>query len=410
MNIAEYIVALRYLVSKRREKFISVTAIFSLIGIALGVAALIIVTSVMNGFRKEFSDKVINFNGNLTAYVMDMNLDIPDTVTTIEKIEGIEHAIPMIERHALISNDNQIRGMLVYGISKDDLHKYMILRDGICAGSLEKFNSENSAILGSALSQKLRMSVGGEICILAPELDDTGLGLFPVKKTFNLVAKFKSGMYEYDSNVAIIPIEIAQKLFNINASGILIYTKSNTDVGNIKKQISNLFGDKLHVTDWMKNNSAFMNAVKVERNVMFLILTLITLVASFNIISCMIMLVKDKSKDIAILKTLGFSNHAIMRIFFMIGSAIGVIGTTIGAIAGILFSENIESIRRCIESLLSTDLFSAEVYFLTQLPSAIDYLDVLYIVCIALFLSCLATIYPARKAGSLQPAEVLKYE
>lgn len=410
MNRIEAAIAWRYLRTRRREKFISVTAVFSFIGIALGVATLIIVTSVMNGFREEFSSKIVGFNGHLTAYIRNANLDVDDTVNKIESMSGVVSAIPVIERHALSSNGRQIRGAMVCGISKNDLKKYKLVSEGIVHGQLNEFGDE-SIIIGNSLADIFNSHQQSDVTILTPEMDETGLGMFPIKKTFKLVATFKSGMHEYDSSAAIIPLEMAQKLFNIEgASNILIFAKNDTNLRAIKDDIVKTFGANLHVVDWLQNNSAFMNAVKVERNVMFLILTLITLVASFNIISCMIMMVKDKERDIAILKTLGFTNSAIMRIFFMIGSAIGVLGTLLGAICGVLFSLNIDSIKRGLEYLLSINLFQAEVYFLTELPSVIHYSDVAVVVLCALFISCLATIYPSIKASKLSPAEVLKYE
>ena len=410
MILAELIVAWRYLRARRREKFISITAIFSFIGLALGVATLIIVTSVMNGFRDEFSSKIIGFNGHLTAYVNSDDVDIGQIVKEIESIKGVKSAIPVVERHALSSNGRQIRGSLICGISKENLAKYSLISNGVTSGNLANFNDENSVLLGSSLNNIFHTSIGSELTVLTPEFDETGLGMFPVKKTFNVIGTFKTGMHDYDSNAIVVPIKMAQALFNVNeASNILIFVNDPKNVQQIREEIADISED-LTVVDWMQNNSAFMNAVKVERNVMFLILTLITLVASFNIISSMIMLVKDKERDIAILKTLGFSNASITRIFFMIGSFIGVLGTLIGAIGGVAFAENIEHIRKWLEGYLNTNLFPGEVYFLTQLPSSIDYFDVAIIVIFALLISCLATIYPSKKAGKLAPAEVLKYE
>lgn len=409
MILPELIVAWRYLRARRREKFISVTAIFSFLGLALGVATLIIVTSVMNGFREEFSSKIMGFNGHLTAYVDDNEENIEQVVKQIEAIKGVKSAIPVIERHALSSNGRQIRGALVCGISKENLAKYKLVSDNITLGNIDKFNDENSVFVGSSLLNIFHISSGTDLTVLTPEFDETGLGMFPIKKTFNVVGAFKTGMHDYDSNAIVVPIKMAQALFNVaEASNILIFADDAKNIQQIKEDVSEI--NNLTVVDWMQNNSAFMNAVKVERNVMFLILTLITLVASFNIISSMIMLVKDKERDIAILKTLGFSSASITRIFFMIGSCIGVLGTLIGAIGGILFAENIDHIRKWLEGYLDTNLFAGEVYFLTNLPSSIDYFDVSIIVIFALIISGLATIYPSRKAGKLAPAEVLKYE
>ncbi len=411
MNIAEFIIAWRYLKTRRSEKFISITAVFSFIGVALGVATLIIVTSIMNGFQEEFSSKIVGFNGQLTCYVRDANLDIDLVVDDLEKINDIHTAIPVVERHALSSNGKQIRGTLICGISKKSLAKYKLISNNIVAGNISNFNDENTIIIGNSLADIYNSRISQELTVLTPEMEETGFGMFPLKKTLKLIGTFQSGMHEYDSNAAIIPIEIAKKLFNVNcATNILVFTNRGANIDEIRVEIQKRYNSSLKVVDWLQNNSAFMNAVKVEKNVMFLILTLITLVASFNIISCMIMLVKDKERDIAILKTLGFSNYSILRIFFMIGSAIGVMGTLLGAIGGITFAVNIESIRRCLERILSTNLFSGEVYFLTQLPCLIDYSVIFFICLFALLISCLAALYPAIKASKLAPAEVLKYE
>ena len=411
MSIAELIIAWRYLRTRRREKFISVTAVFSFIGIALGVATLIIVTSVMNGFQEEFTTKIVGFNGQLTAYVRDTSIDIDQVVSDLEKMDEVEKVIPVLERHALSSNGRQIRGALVCGISKQYLDKYNLITNNIILGDIKNFNDEDTVLIGSSLANIYNINIGDELSVLTPELEETGLGMFPIKKTFKISGIFKSGMHEYDSNAVIIPLEMAQKLFGTNGpSNLLIFTKKSATMKHISSTINSAYGFALKVVDCMQNNSAFMNAVKVEKNVMFLILTLITLVAGFNIISCMIMLVKDKERDIAILKTLGFSNRAILRIFFMIGSAIGGVGTIIGAIGGVTFATYIENIRRFLEHILSMNLFPGEVYFLTQLPSVIHYTDVGIVVFFALLITCLATLYPAIKASKLSPSEVLKYE
>lgn len=411
MNIAEFLIAWRYIRARRREKFISVTALFSFIGIVLGVATLIIVTSVMNGFHDEFSSAVAKFNGNLMVYLKGDEPFYRDIVAKIEAIDGVDAAIPVIERHALSSNGRQVRGTIVCGIDSKDLQKYKLIKSGISSCNISKFNDFDTAIVGEGLCNVYNIIVGNTLTIMTPELEETGIGAFPIKKTLSCVATFRSGMHEYDSNAVIIPLNTAQKLFSVSGvSNVMVFTAKDVNVAKVKKEVTAICGDTMRVVDWEQVNSSFMNAIRVERNVMSIILTLITLVASFSIISCMIMLVKDKERDIAILKTIGMSDNAILRIFFMIGSSIGIFGTLIGGICGVLFSVHIDAIKKILERLLAVDLFPAEVYFLTKLPSSVDYFDVLFILVFAVIISCLATLYPAIKASKLQPAEVLKYE
>ncbi|MDR2781623.1 MAG: lipoprotein-releasing ABC transporter permease subunit [Holosporaceae bacterium] len=411
MLSAEILLAWRYLKSKRKEKAISAIAGFSIIGIILGVATLIIVTSVMNGFRKEFTERVIGFNGHIVLHPVVLPTDYGGTSKKILSIKGVTRAVPVVERQALISSNRVVRGTLTYGISYKDLQKKEMIAQNIVSGDLENFNQENAIILGESLASRSNLRIGDEVIVIAPEMDETGFGFMPRKKTFRLVATFNSGMYEYDNSVSFISLNISQKLFKMQniITGISVFIDNPLIVSDIKQKIAEQFSDSYRITDWQSNNSSFMKAVEIERNVMFLILTLITLVASFNIISCMIMLVKDKEKDIAILRTIGLTRAAITRIFFMAGTSIGVFGTMIGALAGIAFAVNIKKLQEILEALLNTKVFSPEVYFLTHLPSLLNPIDVMITVAVSLSLSCLATIYPAKKASRLDPTEILRY-
>ncbi len=410
MISTEILLAWRYIKSKGREKAISAIAIFSLVGIALGVTTLIVVTSVMNGFRKEFTERVVGFNGHISIYPTQ-HVDINKTVDELLKIRGIRKVIPGMEKHTLISNGKSVRGSLSYGIRRKDLLKKSLIANNIVAGSLESFGDDDAIILGNSLASRLGLLLGDEVVLIIPEMEEIGVGFIPRKKTFKLVATFKSGMHEYDSSVAYISLKMAQKLFKMpsHIGGISIFTDNPLNIKEIKSSIKNKFQNEFTITDWQSNNSSFMRAVEIERNVMFLILTLITLVASFNIISCMIMLVKDKEKDIAILRTIGLSRYAVTRVFFMIGASIGVTGTFIGSVLGLSFSLNIKTIQQWLESILRMQVFSPEVYFLTHLPSLIRPIDVILTIGVSLLLSCIATLYPARKASKLNPTEILKY-
>lgn len=406
----ELLLAWRYIKSKGRERAISAIASFSLVGIALGVATLIVVTSVMNGFRKDFTERVIGFNGHISIYPTQ-EINIEKIIDELSKIKGVKKVVPGIEKHSLISNRKSVRGSLTYGIKKEDLQKKSLIADNIVSGSLESFRDDDSIVLGNSLASRAGLILGDEVVLIVPEMEETGFGFVPRKKTFRLVATFKSGMHEYDNSVAYIPLEMAQKLFRMpnRIGGISIFTDNPLNVKEIKSSITEKFQKLFVISDWQSSNSSFMRAVEIERNVMFLILTLITLVASFNIISCMIMLVKDKEKDIAILRTIGLSKSAITRVFFMIGASIGVTGTLVGSILGLSFSLNIKVIQQWLESVLHTQVFSPEVYFLTHLPSLIRPMDVIITVGVSLLLSCLATLYPARKASNLNPTEILRY-
>lgn len=411
MNATELILAWRYIKSKGREKAISAIATFSLVGIALGVATLIVVTSVMNGFRKEFTERVIGFNGHIALHPIGETIDIPKTIDELLKIKGITQAVPSVEKYALISNRRSVKGSLSCGISQHDLQEKSLISENIISGSLDAFCNEDCVVLGHSLAMRSGLSLGDDVILIVPEMEETGFGFVPRKKTFRLVATFKSGMHEYDNSVSYIPLETSQKLFKMKnqVSGISVFTDDPLNIEKIKKEIKEKFQNSFSITDWQSNNSSFMRAVEIERNVMFLILTLITLVASFNIISCMIMLVKDKEKDIAILRTIGLSKAAITRIFFIVGASIGTVGTLVGSILGLLFSMNIKNIQQWLETALQTQVFSPEVYFLTHLPSLIRPLDVCLTISVSLLLSCVATLYPARKASKLNPTEILRY-
>jgi lipoprotein-releasing system permease protein len=340
-----------------------------------------------------------------------LHRDYDEDSKKILHIKGVSQAVPIIERQALISVGKVVKGTLTCGISCSDLREKEIISHNIVSGSIDDFNQDNAIILGESLANKSGLTIGDEIVVISPEPDETGFGFMLRKKTFRLVAVFNSGMYEYDNSVSFIPLDISQKLFKTEneITGISIYADNPLEISKIKRKIASRFSESYNITDWQSNNSSFMKAVEIERNVMFLILTLITLVASFNIIACMIMLVKDKEKDIAILRTIGLTKAAITRIFFMAGTSIGVFGTLIGTLAGVVFSLNIHRIQEFLETLSDTTLFSPEVYFLTQLPSLLNPNDVMITAAVSLSLSCLATVYPAKKAGKLNPTETLRY-
>lgn len=411
----EFKIASRYLKSKRKEGFISVIAIFSFVGIMIGVATLIIVMSVMNGFRHELIDRMLGINSHLTIYSKNHVIkNYPELIDKISKIEGITYANPIIESQAMISGNNRNAGGLIRGIKTDDLKQKALINNNITAGDLTKISQKNSVIIGSILAQNLGLKVNDPIKIISAQTNDTMIGSIPRIKTYQVAGIFDSGMYEYDSTTIFMNFNMAQIHFKVNnsASAIEIFSSNPSEMGKIKRSLYGIIidSDDLYFTDWQQANASFIEALKVESTVMFLILTLIILVAVFNIISSMIMLVNDKNKNIALLRTLGMTKQSILKIFLICGSSIGVFGTLLGLLIGLVFSANINNIKLWLESITDSTLFNPAIYFLSTLPSKILLSDVLMITSMSLILSFLATIYPAYKASKANPAEILRYE
>jgi lipoprotein-releasing system permease protein len=404
----EWMMALRYLRARRQEGFISVIAWFSLLGIMLGVATLIIVMSVMNGFRQELLSRILGVNGHISQKLTNYN----GLVLRIKELDGVVKVTPMIEGQVMASANGEAKGAVVRGLRQIDVKSRRILADNIRQGSLDKFRGRNSVMLGSRMARNLRLTIGDKITLISPKGNVTAFGTVPRMKAYKVAAIFNVGMHEYDSSFIFMPLAAAQVYFKFpNAISYLdITVKEPSRAPEMAREIWNLLDNKGRVYDWQKTNSSFFNAIQVERNVMFLILTLIIVVAAFNIISSLIMLVKDKGRDIAILRTMGATRGMIMRVFLISGASIGVIGTLAGFTLGIAFAENIESIRQFLQGLTGTDLFAAEIYFLSQLPAVVDPTEVTTVVLMGLGLSLLATIYPSWRAAQLDPIEALRYE
>ncbi|MBX6321136.1 MAG: lipoprotein-releasing ABC transporter permease subunit [Rhodospirillaceae bacterium] len=409
----ERTVAMRYLRSRRAEGFISVIAGFSLAGIALGVATLIIVMSVMNGFRAQLQALILGFNGHLTVTSVQGPMTDFDSVTyrllDIPQITGIT---PMIEGQVMINAAGRASGAIVRGMRREDVLAHRILADHIVAGSLDQFEGTDVIMIGARMAENFGVRVGGEMTLIAPQGTVTMVGTVPRIKTFTVVAIFDVGMSEYDSNFIYMPLAAAQLFFKYPqaVSGLEIMIDDPDKAGALAYQVATKAGAEYRVTTWQQRNSSFFTAIRVERNVMFLILTLIILVAALNIVSGQIMLVKDKGRDIAILRTMGATRGMIMRIFLLSGASIGIVGTLAGLVIGVAFADNIESIRQWLQGLTGTNLFSPEIYFLSQLPAIIDPWDVVSVVVMSLSLSFLATLYPSWRAARLDPVEALRYE
>jgi len=411
----ERAVAGRYLRARRGERFVSVIAGFSLVGIALGVATLIIVMSVMNGFRIELMSRILGLNGHLGVYAQGVNLTGFDAdVARIKEIPGVVRAIPVVEGQVLLTGERGgAMGGLVRGMRQADIEALPAIGGNIVDGTLKNFTGDDAIAIGVGLARRFGLGVGGKLTLVSPEGQATAFGTVPRIRAYTVVAIFQVGMNEYDTSFVFLPLDAAQVYFKTPdaVTQIEVSVANPDNVPTINREIRRvLAGRPVRVVDWQQANNSLLNAVEVERNVMFLILTLIILVAAFNIVSSLIMMVKDKTKDIAVLRTIGAGRGAVMRIFLMCGAAVGVAGTILGSVVGIAFTLNIETIRRFLEDLSGTNLFNAEVYFLTQLPAVIDWNQVIQVIVMALVLSLLATLYPSWRAARTDPVEALRHE
>jgi lipoprotein-releasing system permease protein len=411
----ERAIAFRYLRARKGERFVSVIAIFSLVGIALGVATLIIVMSVMNGFRQELLGRILGLNGHLGVYGVERSLADYDAIAgRIRALPGVVSATPVVEGQVLLTSEQGgAAGGLARGVKPADLRARGLVAQNIVTGSLERFEGDDSIVIGTRLAQRLRITVGDKITLVSPQGRTTVFGTVPRVRAYTVVALFQVGMHEYDNSFVFLPMGAAQTFFQTgdNATQVEVFVQDPTAVRATTRAIRTALGaTPVRILDWQESNSSFFAAVQVERNVMFLILTLIILVAAFNIVSSLIMLVKDKGRDIAILRTMGATRGAILRIFLLCGASVGVAGTLIGFVIGILFCANIESIRQAIQALSGTELFSPEVYFLSKLPAVVDYREVAQVVGMGLGLSLLATIYPSWRAAKTDPVEALRNE
>ena len=409
----EWMLAGRYLRSRRRETFISVIAGFSFVGIMLGVATLIVVMAVMNGFRAQLLDKILGINGHMIIQPIDAPLnDFSAVADRLSALAGVASAVPLVEGQVLASGPGGSGGALVRGVRDQDLDKVPGLASNVRLGTLEGFGTSGGVALGVRLASTLGVTISDRVTLVSPNGTITPMGMTPRVKAYPVVAIFEIGMSEYDATFAFLPFAEAQTYFNLGdrASAIEIYLDDPDSVDRMRPEIENAAGRLILLSDWRQRNVTFFSALEVERNVMFLILTLIVLVAALNIISGLTMLVKDKGHDIAILRTMGATRGAIMRVFFVTGAAIGTFGTLAGLLLGTLIALNVEPIRQFISRLTNTDVFSAEFYFLSELPADIDPGETLSVVIMALVLSYLATLYPAWRAARLDPVVALRYE
>jgi lipoprotein-releasing system permease protein len=409
----EWMVAFRYLRARNAQRSISVIAGFSFLGIVLGVAALIVVMSVMNGFRYELMDKMIGLNGHMFLQGVETPLTDYDAVTQrVSQVPGVKLAMPLVEGQAFASSPYGSSGALVRGIRGEDLQRLPGVAGHITQGSLDGFDSGQGVAIGAKLADRLSLRVGDKVTVIAPHGAETPFGVTPRMKAYTVAAVFQIGMATFDNTFIFMPLAEAQTFFNYDgeANVIEVYVADPDDMDAMRRRIEPAQQRPMIDTDWRQLNKSFFDVLAVESNVMFAILTLIMLVAALNIISGLIMLVQDKARAIAVLRTMGATRAAIMRIFLITGATIGFVGTAVGLVLGLVVAHNVEPIRQGLSWLTGANLFPAEFYFLSQLPSRVETRDVIAVVAMALMLSLAATIYPSWRAAKLDPVEALRYE
>jgi lipoprotein-releasing system permease protein len=409
----EWLLAGRYLRARRKEGFISVIAGFSFLGIMLGVATLIIVMAVMNGFRKDLFAKILGLNGHVIVYkIGEPFTDYLDKAAKVAAVPGVTHAIPIVEGQVMVSSSAQALGGLVRGMAEADVKSLRLVADNIRAGTLDGFDNSQGIAIGMRLAKALYVNVGDTLTLVSPRGAATPFGMAPRSKPYMITAIFELGMSEYDKTMVFMPLKEAQRYFSkgdeVDVLEVVVDDPEKVD--DFSVAIKEAGGPSLNVTDWRQKNETFFTVLEVERNVMFIILSLIILVAALNIVSGMMMLVKDKGRDIAVLRTMGASKSAVMRVFLITGASIGVVGTIAGLILGIVFCWNIEGLRQFVTWVTGTPMFDPNIYYLTKLPAEINPVETAWIVVMAMSLSVLATLYPSWRASRLDPVEALRYE
>lgn len=412
-DAVERMVAMRYLRARRKEGFISVIAWISLIGIALGVATLIIVMAVMNGFRQELVSNILGVEGHVTVVATIAPFDnYDDLASRLGAIPGVESADPQIQADVMLTAGETATGGRIRGMSGDDLRARAQIADNIVRGSLADFGTNDGVAVGRGLAQKLRIRVGDRITVVSPNGTATVMGTVPRLKAYRVAAIFEVGNYMFDNSYMYVPLEAAQLFFRMpgRANAVELFIDNLDDLDKMTPAVRAEAGPGLRTQDWKNSYGSFFDVIQVERNVMFLILSLIVVVAALNIISGQIMLVKDKGRDIAILRTMGATRGMVLRIFFVTGASIGLVGTVAGFILGLSFAENIDTIKGWVERVLDRQLFPQEFYFLSQLPAEVVASDVIQVVGMALVISFLAPLFPAWRAARLDPVEALRYE
>ncbi|MGD0105809.1 MAG: lipoprotein-releasing ABC transporter permease subunit [Rhodopila sp.] len=412
----ERMVAGRYLRARKGERFVSIIAIFSLVGIALGVATLIVVTSVMSGFQVELVSRILGVNGHISveAYAGQRLDNYQPLVEQIRGITGVASATPVLDGQALLSTEGGgARGGLVRGISLDDLRGLHPISDHILAGSLADFTGDDAIVVGVGLATTYRLRVGDPLTVISPEGAATAFGTIPRVRAYKVVAVFDSGLNDYNNSVVFLPLAAAQVFFQKpNAvTGIEIRLHDPDQVNAVGRALAPLLqGRQVYARDWWHANDTIIGVLQVQKDTMFIVLGMIVLVAAFNVVSSLIMLVKDKRADIAVLRTIGAGSFSVMRIFLMCGAFVGVSGTVIGTIVGVVFCHYIVAVQHFVENITGGRVFDASVFMLSELPNSIDWGDVARVVTLGLVLSLLATLYPSWRAARTDPVEALRHE
>jgi len=409
----EWILAGRYLRARREEGFISLIAAFSFLGIMLGVATLIIVMAVMNGFRNDLFKKILGLNGHVIVHKIGLPFDDYTQVSKkIARVPGVKLAIPLIEGQVMVSTATQATGALVRGVSEASIKALPLISGHVLQGSFDNFDSARTIAIGTRMAQSLGVGFGDSITLVSPRGATTPFGTAPRTRSYKVSVIFEMGMAEYDRTMIFMPLREAQRYFSrggvVDVMEVVVDNPQNVEV--MKARIHKVIGKGLQLTDWRQRNETFFTVLDVERNVMFIILSLIILVAALNIVSGMTMLVKDKSRDIAILRTMGATRSSMMRVFLITGASIGIVGTIAGLILGVIFCWNIEEIRLFVAWATGTVIFDPSIYYLNKLPAEIDPQETAGIVALAMVLSVLATLYPSWRAAALDPVEALRYE
>ncbi len=409
----ERLVAMRYLRARKQEGTVSLIAAFSIAGIAIGVAALIIVMAVMNGFRQELLSRILGVNGHLTVFANSEAIQDYDSLATqIGALDDVVLATPQIHGQVMVTTEGAATGAIVRAMRRGDIAARPILANNIIRGSLADYGTDDGILMGYRLAQQLGLRVGDAVRLVAPQGTTTVIGTVPRMKSYTVAGLFNVEMYEYDNGFIYMPLEAAQLFFRLpqSVNAVEIIVDDADQALETRAQVQRTIGPGLRTVDWQQSNASFFNAIQVERNVMALILSLITIVAALNVISGQTMVVKDKGRDIAILRTMGATRGMILRIFLLSGASTGVIGTAIGFCLGLAFAENIETLRQALQNLTGAKLFQAEIYFLSRLPAEVDPFEVAVVVVFALALSFLAPLYPSWRAARLDPVEALRYE
>lgn len=412
-------IGLRYLKAKRKSTFVSIITFISTAGVALGVMALIVVLAVMTGFEKDLQDKILGTNAHLVVIHSGTPMaNYRQTMERLTKLPGVEAATPFIYNQVMLSTGRHVSGVVLRGIDPTSDKKVTRLSRAIVQGNMDSLEpeacrrSEPGILIGTELAKHLNLFLGDRVNVVSPTGTITPLGMMPKLKPFRITGIFNTGMFEYDSTLAYVSINQAQKFFDLGdtVTGIQLKVTDVYGTSQLASRINQEFGPELYARDWMQMNKNILFALKTEKVVMFIILTLIVLVAAFGIASTLFMVVMEKTRDIAILKTMGARSGSIMKIFVLEGLIIGVVGTILGVLSGLLISFNLEPIINLVQKITGKNFFSKEIYYLDHFPSHVVISDVFAISVTAILISFVATLYPAWQASRMLPAEALRYE